>query len=493
MLLLAAVVQAQAPAFIDSVEQALEKSDNDSARISLLEILTWELRISESDRAEKYAYRGLKIAENADHKPGAASIHHALASLHYNKGNYALALDQNTKALVIRQQIGDKKAIAASLGNIGLIYKNRGDYPLALEYYFNAMKIKEELKDQRGLSISYGNLGIVYKELGKLASSQVGKNEQFQLALKYYDKSLELATESGNKRGIADNYVRIATINTLQKNFTISLEYYTQALELYKELEDKQRIGMTLGNMGITFEEQGDLPRAMEYYQEALILKREIGYKLGIALSLGNIGTLHLLDDNYGGAETYLKEALEIVEEIGYLAAIKEWNGNLSELYTNRGRFKLALEHYKEYTAAKDSLFNEEKSKELGKLEAKHEFETAEAERKRLAIEQLRLEKALVQRRNSLQYSGILIFLVMLGAGLIGLGRLSIPVRLAEGLIFFTFLLFFEFTLVLLDPFIEAYSSGAPAIKLGFNAALAALIFPLHAFFESKVKARIVK
>jgi len=51
----------------------------------------------------------------------------------------------------------------------------------------------------------------------------------------------------------------------------------------------------------------------------------------------------------------------------------------------------------------------------------------------------------------------------VLGAGILAAGNLSVPVRLLEGLIFFTFLLFFEFTLVLLDPYIEQYNSGAPA------------------------------
>jgi len=60
-------------------------------------------------------------------------------------------------------------------------------------------------------------------------------------------------------------------------------------------------------------------------------------------------------------------------------------------------------------------------------------------------------------------------------------------------MIFFSFLLFFEFMLVLLDPFIEDYSGGAPAFKLMFNAVLAAGIFPLHAFFESMIKRRLVK
>jgi len=108
-------------------------------------------------------------------------------------------------------------------------------------------------------------------------------------------------------------------------------------------------------------------------------------------------------------------------------------------------------------------------------------------------LDSTKREEVAKSRRDNLQYSGILIFMVLLFAGVFFIGRFSIPIRLAEGMIFFSFLLFFEFTLVLLDPYIEQYSSGAPAIKLGFNALLAGLIFPLHSFFETKLKRRIKK
>jgi len=87
----------------------------------------------------------------------------------------------------------------------------------------------------------------------------------------------------------------------------------------------------------------------------------------------------------------------------------------------------------------------------------------------------------------------IVIVIVMVLSVLIALGRFKTPPRLIEGLAFLVFLLFFEFTLVLLDPTIEKYSAGAPAIKLLFNAGIAAFIFPLHSFFETKLKARFVK
>ena len=77
-------------------------------------------------------------------------------------------------------------------------------------------------------------------------------------------------------------------------------------------------------------------------------------------------------------------------------------------------------------------------------MEAKYEFETAEIERKRIEEEVSKKVAADKSRRDNLQYSGILIFLVLVFAGVFMLGRFSIPIRLAEGMIFFSFLLFFS-------------------------------------------------
>ncbi|MBL4577079.1 MAG: hypothetical protein JKX74_01325, partial [Flavobacteriales bacterium] len=73
------------------------------------------------------------------------------------------------------------------------------------------------------------------------------------------------------------------------------------------------------------------------------------------------------------------------------------------------------------------------------------------------------------------------------------LGKLSLPVKVAEGLIFFSFLILFEFILVLADPYVDNWTGGAPGLKLLINATIAALIFPLHAFFEARLKSKLVK
>jgi len=46
---------------------------------------------------------------------------------------------------------------------------------------------------------------------------------------------------------------------------------------------------------------------------------------------------------------------------------------------------------------------------------------------------------------------------------------------------------------VYLDPHLESLTGGEPAYKLLINAGIAAGIFPIHQFFESRMKKRIFK
>ncbi len=495
--MLNAVIQRPCYSQADSLEALLKTDIADTTRMNTLHDLAWELQHNKPGIALDYAQQLLDLAEKLAHQKGMGRALHTIGCIKGNIGDYSSALKYFNKALNIWEELSSKKGISAILNSIGNVYLNQGDFPKALEYYFKTLQIDEELGDKLGIAVDLGNIGIVYHSL-----------EEYNNALKYYFKSLKINEDMGNKVGIASTLGNMGLAYTDQGEYHKALEYYFKSLKANEETERKNGISINLSNIGITYEYQGDsafdagdsalamsdkYPKAMEYYFEALEMGKEIGAKGFIALNLGNIGFLYVTLKKYVYAERYLLQALALADSIGRLVTVEHVNQNLSELYEKTRRYQKALEHYKQYNAAKDSLFNEEKSKEIGKLEARHEFETAEIERKRLEEARRAASAIAERRRNNLQYSGILIFIVLLFAGLFALGKFSIPVRVAEGMIFFSFLLFFEFTLVMLDPYIEEYSSGAPAIKLAFNAILAGLIFPLHSFFESKLKRRIVK
>ena len=609
ILFLSFSIQAQDPYLIDSLTKSLEGNQpsgqvalNDTTRIRLLLDLGWELKYHKPDTSILLGKEALSILSDLLRKEGVnqspsikkaiqtliASANSDLGVYYWFKADYPLSLSHHFKALEIKKQLKDRKAVGGSLGNIASVYLHQGDYPRALEHYLAALDIDRELQDSFGEAQDLSNIGNLYRTQGDYANALIYFNQALEImkksgdkldiamslgnianvyseqgdfpralkrffealqifeelgakariatlhgnlgviyndqsdypnALKHHAKALEIDEELGKKNSIVGHLNNIGVIYKNQGDYTNALKHHFESLNLAKELGIKQSQGTALGNIGIVYYNQAEEARskqdmvgcdtlyskALDHYEEALSIAKEIGSKTGILKELGNIGVVYsrqaqsgfgeaeIRKKKYEEAERYLKEALALADSIGYLMAVRAWNLDLSELYDQTQRYDLALKHFRQYSAVKDTLFNEEKSKDIGKLEAKHDFAMATAEQKRHEEAQAQEAIAIKSRRNNLQYSGILIFLVLVFASVFGLAKISIPIRLAEGLIFFSFLLFFEFTLVLLDPYIEQYSSGGPAIKLGFNAVLAGFIFPLHSFFETQLKGRLFK
>jgi putative effector of murein hydrolase len=75
----------------------------------------------------------------------------------------------------------------------------------------------------------------------------------------------------------------------------------------------------------------------------------------------------------------------------------------------------------------------------------------------------------------------------------LSLGFIKVSPTIAEGIIFFAFLILFEFLLVFTEPYLEQYTNGEPIYNLLANAVLALLIFPVHAILEKLLKKRIVQ
>ncbi|MFH1322100.1 MAG: tetratricopeptide repeat protein [Bacteroidota bacterium] len=464
----------------------------------------------EFNDALEHFRKTLEIEQDRNNRKGIASAYNGIGAIYTELDEYDKALEYYLKAMGIMDELGDKKGIAEIYNNIGFLHYSQGNYVKALEYFLKDLKITESIGNKQDLSATYNNIGLVYKSMGDINK-----------ALEYYLKDLEIAEEFGDKYGMAGTYNNIGLIYLEEDNYDMAKEYFLSAISIREEMGDQQGLAQTYSNIGLLYSSVADsLSRSinvsdhadstdkyynisMQYQVRALDIQRAIDDKKGVVYSLNGIAKIYSVKGNYFKALDYYNESIMLAEWMHSKKELKDTHKCLADLYASLGEsvhdkkkkndfFQKAYENHFSFSSLHDSLFNEEKSKEIGKLEARYEMEKKLAEEKRTWEEQTRIEAEAKARQDILQYSGILIFIVLLGAGLLALGRLNVPVRWAEGIVFFTFLLFFEFALVLLDPYIERFSAGAPAIKLACNAVLAALIFPLHSFFEELLKRRII-
>ncbi|PCH85167.1 MAG: hypothetical protein COB88_10410 [Flavobacteriales bacterium] len=389
--------------------------------------------------------------------------------IYKHQGDILKALEYYQRSLNIHEEIDYKEGIAMALNNFGSIYNDQDDIPKALEYYHKSLKIREEIGDKEGIAMSLNNIGYIYYHQRDASTEALP------------------TLPTGRQAGQAGS----AMVERLNK----ALYYHLKSLKLEEEMGNKHGIAASLNNIGYIYKDQGDISEALECFHKSLKIEVEIGWRAGTARSLGNIALL-LEEQGWAGlseAKGYATRSLTIGREIGSPDLIEQGARVLSRIAKKQGDYREALEMYELQVMMTDSINNEKTQKATIRQQTKYEFEKAQLVKEQEGKETARLEVEVNQRRDNLQYSVILIAILVLFGAVLALGFINVSERMAEGIIFFSFLILFEFFLVLADPYIEGWSGGAPGIKLLFNAGIAALIFPAHAFFESKMKGRLVK
>lgn len=485
---------------IDSLKLVIEKVEHDTSVCQAY--LSWgeQVYMSNPDTALVLWQKALDIAaRNVLQGPSNAlpagqaglekkylsALADALNNIGYiygEKGEITKALEYYHKSLKIEEEIGNKQGIATSINNIGYIYKNQGDIPKTLEYFHKSLKIYEGIGYKKGIAMTLNNIGSIYHYQGDIPK-----------ALEYWNKTLKIYGDIGDKSGLADAFNNIGIIYTNRGDHTKALEFHHKSLKIDEEIDNKEGIANSLNNIGYIYGVKGDIPKALEYAHKSLKIYEDVGHKKGIAKSLYNIGVIELKRGALTSALNYGLRGLEIAKEIGSPELISRNSGLLSKVTNKQGSFEEALEMYELHIQMRDSIKNEETQKATIRQQTKYEFEKAQLVKEQEEKETARQLAEETSRRDNLQYSVILIAILVLFSGILALGFINVSERMAEGIIFFSFLILFEFLLVLADPSIERWSGGAPGIKLLFNAGIAALIFPAHAFFESRLKGRLVK
>ncbi|MGB0887267.1 MAG: tetratricopeptide repeat protein [Vicingaceae bacterium] len=239
------------------------------------------------------------------------------------------------QSLNIQIERDNKKGIADSYSNIGVIYYNQTDYPKSLKYYEKGLKIREELNDYKGLANSYNNMANIYDNTG-----------QVEKALEYHNLSLELKKEQGDEDGIATSKLNIALVYRDYSQYSKALGLLNEVLIYRQQQGEKLDIARTLYNIGIVYQDQGVYAKSATNYIKCLKIYEDLGNKKGIASSLSNLGILYSVQKEYDEALIYFEKGLAIRKEIGHERGISESMSNIADLLVEKGSYNKALEMY---------------------------------------------------------------------------------------------------------------------------------------------------
>ncbi len=326
---------------IDSLKNVLTTDVSDSEKISVLQELAFSYSYISADTATDYIKKAVILSQNTSKTDDFIEILLSASKIFRVSGDYQGAIAYGFEALRMADSLSLQPQIAEASKFLGISYYRLKEFEKALEFHNKSLDIYLLLKDSLYVADCYINIGVVYDETGEL-----------ETALKYYDDALKIYKNNNHLPGMADVYNNIAGI------------YYQ------KHQNDK----------------------VVEYIDKSLEIKRQMHDSIGIIYTLINIGGVY---DQLGYTDkgiNNVKEGVSLASQVDLLPLVGQGYQTLYEIYVKHNDYKNAFEYYKLYSETKDSLFDIEKTKNIQELQTQYETEKQKSEIQQLKIDNLKSE-----------------------------------------------------------------------------------------------------
>lgn len=391
---------------IDSLENVIERTTNDTLRVNtLIELSSYYLNI-DLTKAKRYGEEARDLADKIDFKKGKAYAYKALARSYFNQGNYPESVLQYQNSLALFDSIKFKPGIANILSNLGVTYFNAGDDTKAIDYYLQSLRISEEINDKMGIGRALNNIGGVYNN----------KPATEDKALEYFLKALAIFEELEYPDGIAIVSMNVGEIYFKEKLFDSAIKYFETSLTIYEESVDAT---FPLTFLGSIYAEKNQFVKSYEYHNKSVQIAEGLNAKFELAQSLIGLAETQRMEGKISQSIKSYEQAIKFGEEVNAKKELKDAYDALSTMYASRGDYRKAFEYKTQLIGIKDSLYNNDNDKKIQQLQFNFDIEKKEAE-----IDLLNKDKALqdatIQRQKIINYaagiSGVLFLIVAVGS-----------------------------------------------------------------------------
>ncbi|HYV93737.1 MAG TPA: tetratricopeptide repeat protein [Chitinophagales bacterium] len=379
-------------------------------RINILNALSRELFVYEVDRSMQYAREARKLASEINYDRGIAMSLNNEALCCRIKSDFRKSKQVATEALKIFERIGDKGGQADALNNIAFMEVNTEDYENALQHALKALALAQEADEKDVQAFACLVNGMVSELLG-----------DYPQAIDYHLKSLSLSREAEDVANEGASLINLGIVFRKIGEREKAKEHFESAYKLFQDLQIKLLEASSLYNLGTAYSEFGDYARALDHFKQSLQIQKDIGHAQGQGACYINIGIMFMRMRKFAEAEENIRQSIELARSFGkknheckgmlhlaevYLEqqdgyeainileeahneaeiyGIKEVRYQilqaLSRAYEMNGDFRKAFSFYKDATALRDELINEESTQKNRGLMLLHEVQTARRER----------------------------------------------------------------------------------------------------------------
>ena len=299
-----------------------------------------------------------------------AEIFNRLGTLYRKLSDFKASLKNFDEGLEIAKKYNNNVALANIYMNKANTLNECAQYDQAINMHLQSIRIKEKLKDERGLAQSYNNLGAVYTNTG-----------DYKEALHYFQLTKGISEKTGinNKTSLALAYSNLANGFSKLKQYDSVEYYYNKSLQLFKQTGEKPGLALVYNDMGGFFLDTKQYSKALDYFQQALVIRKGSNLVYDEASTRNSIGVVLGKLNRSKEAEDYLLQSLALVRNDGSKLQ-QEIYKSLAEHYKESGNFEKASDYQGKYISIKDTLLTETEAVNMVKAQSAYEMEKKETQ-----------------------------------------------------------------------------------------------------------------
>jgi tetratricopeptide (TPR) repeat protein len=240
--------------------------------------------------------------------------------------------------------------IATALNNIGEIYLNLKQFHKALEFFQPSLEIHRNIGNKSGIASVRNNIGLTYMQTN-------AQNE----ALESLSESLQLWQEIGDDNGRSATLENLGVLALSKGNISESIRCFEEGLMLARRIGNTHREATQQRNLGDVYYQIKEYGKAIECYRGSLIVWEELNDLPRQALLLNNLGGVFYQQQEIGQALSYFEKSLVFRRKSGEEVDIATTLWNIGVLHANLDQFDNAIKSLEEALVLFEKLDSPEK------------------------------------------------------------------------------------------------------------------------------------
>lgn len=382
----------------DSLRKELRNSDGTEKARTMLRLSGCYID-SDCRLALSLAKQAYLIAKDQDDADLMANCLVQQGFSYNNLGVYDSAILKLNLALKQQNWPSESGDLGRLYAIMGISNENAGMSDVALRSYQRSLEIYRKGKNYQGVANSYLNIGCLFSRL-----------KRYDEANTYLEKALSESIENNVSASLGSIYNNLGVVCDIRGQKQTAIEYYVKALEIQKSIDNKRGMANIYHNIAMIYNDLKEYNLALDNLEKSMNLKKETGNREGTANSYSLMAEVFLNMRQMAEAEKYSLMALKMAVDGNYLVVEAHGRKQLAGIYYSQKRYEEAASMWQQAIELNDSLYNQSVSRQLSDMQSRYEVRQKEQENQILK-QQISLQQARESQQRS--YFRFLIFAVV--------------------------------------------------------------------------------